>query len=113
MKSNPITIEALLVLDAIDHRGSFAAAAEQLNKVPSALSYIVQKLEEQLGVTLFEKQGRRSVLTVAGKHLLDEGRKVLANVNSLSEQTRTIANGWESKIRIAVDSIFDTSKLFE
>ena len=113
MTSNPITLEALVVLDAIEQRGSFAAAAEQLNKVPSALSYIVQKLEEQLGVTLFEKQGRRSVLTSAGKHLLDECRKVLVTVNALSEQTRTIANGWESKIRIAVDSIFETSKLFE
>lgn len=113
MTSNPITLESLVVLDAIEHRGSFAAAAEQLNKVPSALSYIVQKLEEQLGVTLFEKQGRRSVLTPAGKHLLQEGRKLLVSVNSLSEQTRTIANGWESKIRIAVDTIFETDKLFE
>ncbi len=50
----PITVEALLVLDAIESRGSYAAAAEQLNKVPSALSYIVQKLEEQLNVTIFE-----------------------------------------------------------
>ncbi|NVK24201.1 MAG: LysR family transcriptional regulator [Gammaproteobacteria bacterium] len=113
MISNPITLEALVVIDAIETRGSFASAAEQLNKVPSALSYIVQKLEEQLGVTLFEKQGRRSVLTPAGRHLLEEGRKVMTSVNTLSEQTRTIANGWESKIRIAVDSIFETSKLFE
>jgi len=34
MYKSPITIEALQVLDAIDRRGSFAAAAEQLNKVP-------------------------------------------------------------------------------
>ena len=77
MQHTPLTLEALLVLDAIDQRGSFASAAEQLNKVPSAISYIVQKLEEQLGVTLFVRQGRRSVLTPAGLHLLEEGRKVL------------------------------------
>ncbi|MDG1751282.1 MAG: LysR substrate-binding domain-containing protein [Thalassotalea sp.] len=112
MISPPITIEALLVLDAIEHRGSYAAAAEQLNKVPSALSYIVQKLEEQLNVTLFQRQGRRAVLTPAGKHLLAEGRKMLLAINALSEQTQTIANGWEPKIRIACDSIIDVTPVF-
>ena len=113
MLSPPITVEALLVLDAIEHRGSYAAAAEQLNKVPSALSYIVQKLEEQLNVTLFQRQGRRAVLTPAGKHLLTEGRKVLSAINSLEEQTKTIANGWEPKIRIACDSIIDIKSVFK
>ncbi len=113
MNTPPISIEALLVLDAIEHRGSYAAAAEQLNKVPSALSYIVNKLEEQLNVTLFQRQGRRAVLTPAGKHLLSEGRKVLNAINNLSEQTQTIANGWEPRIRIAYDSIFDISDVFK
>lgn len=112
MNTPPISIEALLVLDAIEYRGSYAAAAEQLNKVPSALSYIVQKLEEQLNVTLFVRQGRRAVLTPAGKHLLLEGRKVLNAINALSEQTQTIANGWEPKIRIACDSIIDINPIF-
>lgn len=113
MKTPPLSIEALLVLDAIEYRGSYAAAAEQLNKVPSALSYIVQKLEEQLKVTLFVRQGRRAILTPAGKHLLIEGRKVLNAINALSEQTQTIANGWEPKIRIACDSIIDIKPVFE
>jgi len=112
MNTPPLSIEALLVLDAIEYRGSYAAAAEQLNKVPSALSYIVQKLEEQLGVTIFIRQGRRAVLTPAGKHLLIEGRKVLSAINTLSEQTQTIANGWEPKIRIACDSIIDIKPVF-
>lgn len=112
MNSPPITIEALLVLDAIEARGSYASAAEKLNKVPSALSYIVQKLEEQLNVTIFVRQGRRSVLTPAGKHLLAEGRKVLSAMNILSEQTQTIANGWETRIRIACDSIVDITPVF-
>jgi DNA-binding transcriptional LysR family regulator len=112
MKTPPISLEALLVLDAIETRGSYAAAAEQLNKVPSALSYIVQKLEEKLNVTLFQRQGRRAVLTPAGKHLLSEGRKVLTAINTLSEQTQTIANGWEPKIRLACDSIMDIKTIF-
>jgi len=108
-----ISLEALMVLDAIDHRGSFAAAAEELNKVPSALSYIIQKLEEQLGISIFVRQGRRSVLTPAGKHLLEEGRKILSAVEQIGNQTQTIANGWEPKINIAVDSILDISHIYE
>jgi DNA-binding transcriptional LysR family regulator len=112
MRNNPVTLEAILVLDAIDRRGSYAAAAEQLNKVPSALSYIVQKLEEQLEVTIFQRQGRRSVLTPAGRHLLNEGRQILEAVNVLTDKTRAIATGWEPKLRIAIDSILDTGPIF-
>ncbi|VEB44798.1 putative DNA-binding transcriptional regulator [Chromobacterium violaceum] len=43
-----LTLEALQVLDAIEQHGSFAAAAEALFKVPSALTYTVQKLEQGL-----------------------------------------------------------------
>ncbi|OUS28452.1 LysR family transcriptional regulator [Gammaproteobacteria bacterium 45_16_T64] len=112
MLHSPITLEALAVIDAIDKRGSYASAAEQLNKVPSALSYIVQKLEEQLAVTLFQKQGRRSVLTPAGRHLLVEGRHVLQAVNVLSDKTKAIATGWESRLRIAIDSAMDPVPIF-
>ena len=112
MQSSPITLEALTVLHAIDQRGSYAAAAEHLNKVPSALSYIVQKLEEQLGISLFVREGRRSVLTPAGRYVLEEGRKILGAVNRVGEQAQTIAHGWEPKLRIGYDTIIDIQTLY-
>jgi DNA-binding transcriptional LysR family regulator len=112
MQRSAITLEAITVLDAIEKRGSYAAAAEQLNKVPSALSYIVQKLEDQLQVTIFQKQGRRSVLTPAGKNLLNEGRVILEAVERLTVKTQTIANGWEPKLNIAIDSILQSNIIF-
>ena len=75
---NPITMESLETLDAIERRGSFAKAAEELNKATSAVSYTVQKLEEQLDISLFQRQGRRSVLTPAGRLILVEGREILS-----------------------------------
>jgi DNA-binding transcriptional LysR family regulator len=54
---NPITIEVLETLDAIERRGSFAKAAEELNKATSAVSYAVQKLEEQLTLPYFNARG--------------------------------------------------------
>jgi len=113
VKRNPITLEALEILDAIDRRGSFAKAAEELGKVTSALSYVVQRLEEQLDVTLFQRQGRRSVMTAAGRVLLDDGRSILEASHRLAEKTREVATGWEPSLRIAIESIVDKQIVFE
>jgi DNA-binding transcriptional LysR family regulator len=109
---NPITIEALEILDAIDRRGSFAKAAEELDKATSALSYGVQKLEEQLDVSLFRRQGRRSVLTPAGKLVLEEGRVILEARARLADRAREVATGWESRLRIAVESLQSYPEFF-
>ncbi len=104
MARNPITIEVLETLDAIDRRGSFAKAAEELNKATSAVSYAVQKLEEQLDIALFQRQGRRSVLTPAGRLMLAEGREILQITTRLANKAREVATGWEPRISIAVES---------
>ncbi|WP_101759158.1 LysR family transcriptional regulator [Oceanicoccus sp. KOV_DT_Chl] len=102
---NPISIEALETLDAIDRRGSFAKAAEELNKATSAVSYTIQKLEEQLAITLFQRQGRRSVLTPAGHLMLAEGRDILATTTKLANKAKEVATGWEPRINIAIESL--------
>jgi len=112
MPVNPINIEILEILDAIDRRGSFAKAAEELNKATSALSYAIQKLEEQLSITVFQRQGRRSVLTPAGKVLLEDGRTILMATRQLAEKAREVATGWEPKLRIALESTADYSRFF-
>ena len=61
-----LSLESLEVLDAIARKGSFAAAAESLFRVPSALTYTVRRLEEDLGVSLFNRSGHRAELTEAG-----------------------------------------------
>ncbi len=113
MPGNPINIEILEILDAIDRRGSFARAAEELNKATSALSYAIQKLEEQLSITVFQRQGRRSVLTPAGKILLEDGRAILLATRHLAEKAREVATGWEPKLRIALESTTDYSHFFK
>ena len=104
MDRNPITIEVLETLDAIDRRGSFAKAAEELNKATSAISYAVQKLEEQLDIALFQRQGRRSVLTPAGQLILAEGRDILRVTARLANKAKEVATGWEARISIALES---------
>ena len=69
-----ITIEQLLALDAIARTGSFAGAAAELYKVPSAVSYNIQGLEDALGVPIFNRRRRKSVLTSNGRRLLEASR---------------------------------------
>ncbi len=107
-----LTLEALEVLDAIDRKGSFAAAAAALYRVPSAITYSVQKLEQDLGVSLFRKEGRRSVLSPAGRVLLEQGRELLLAAERLVETTRQVDSGWESCLNIAVDSIIDPQCIY-
>jgi DNA-binding transcriptional LysR family regulator len=109
---NPITIEVLETLDAIDRRGSYAKAAEELNKATSAVSYAVQKLEEQLDIALFQRQGRRSVLTPAGQLILKEGRVILQATSRLAHSAKEVATGWEPKIRVAMESTLNSPVLF-
>jgi DNA-binding transcriptional LysR family regulator len=106
-----ITLEALQVLDAIDRRGSFAAAAAELHRVPSALTYQVQKLEQELDVLLFDRRGHRAVLTAPGRALLEDGRQLLRAAGELELRVKRLASGWESEVRIAVDNIIDAAVL--
>ncbi len=103
----PITLDALEVLDAIDRKGSFAAAANELFRVPSAISYTVQKLEQDLDVVLFRKEGRKSVLTEAGKVLLEQGREILEATERLAIAAKKTHSGWEPVFNIAIDTILD------
>ena len=100
-----LTLEALHILDAINHHGSFAAAASALDRVPSALTYSVRKLEEDLDVLLFDRRGHRAKLTPAGLELLTEGRHLLRAAQELEQRVKHIATGWEAELRIVMDSI--------
>ncbi|HEU4622962.1 MAG TPA: LysR family transcriptional regulator [Burkholderiaceae bacterium] len=107
----PISLEALELLDAIDRRGSFAAAAQELGRVPSALTYAVRRLEDELDVLLFDRSGHRAHMTQAGRALLVEGRHLLRAADDLERRVKRLARGWEVELRIAVDTIIDFSRI--
>lgn len=108
-----LSLDALQILDAIDRRGSFAAAGKALHKVPSTISYTVAKLEEDLGVQLFDRVGPRAHLTPAGEALLEEGRHLLRAARELEMRVRRVASGWEAELTVAVDSMFVPALLAE
>jgi DNA-binding transcriptional LysR family regulator len=110
--NTPLTLEALHIIDAIDRRGSFTAAAEELERVPSSLSYQIQKLEQDLDIVIYDRSGHRAKLTKAGALLLQKGRLLLNAANQLVEEATAIANGWELELTIAFDGIVPIKTLF-
>ncbi|MFV0575360.1 MAG: LysR family transcriptional regulator [Vibrio sp.] len=101
--NNSLTLEALQVLDAIARKGSFAAAANELNRAPSSLSYQVQKLEQDLDLVIFDRSGHKAVFTEAGRLLLERGRSILIAAQDLVEDANILAHGWELEITLAYD----------
>lgn len=106
-----ITADAIKVVVVIARCGSFAAASQELHKVPSALSYTLHKLEDSLGVSLFERQGKQLVLTEAGYHFIKRGELILGELNSLEDSTRLIAMGVEPSIRLSFNNILSLAPL--
>lgn len=108
----PLSLEALAVLDAIDRRGSFAAAAQELSRVPSAITYAVRRLEEDLDVLLFDRRGHRARLTAAGRELLAAGRLLLRAAGELEQRVQRIGTGWEPSLVVAVDAAVPLALVF-
>lgn len=102
---SPITLDALRTLDAIERRRSFAAAGDELHRVPSAVSYTISKLEDDLGVILFDRSRRKAELTPTGRLVLEHGRRILKATNELTALARQAADGWEAELRICIDSL--------
>lgn len=99
-----LSLEALLILDALERHGSFAAAAATLFKTPSALSYTIQKMESDLKIKLLDRSGHRATFTSTGKLMLDKGRVLLQAVSELEQEAQYVESGWESKLTLALDA---------
>jgi len=106
-----ISLDQLRVFLQVVKSGSFSAAAREMHRVQSAVTYAVQKLEEQLGAQVFDRSGYRPVLSDAGRALLPRATRVLEEFAALNEQARAIAGGLEPELSIVVDASYSTPEL--
>jgi DNA-binding transcriptional LysR family regulator len=88
-----LPLSALRAFESAARCGSFHAAASDLNLTRSAVSHSIRGLEEQLGVVLFQREGRRAHLTPEGEALMrhvargfDELRSAIATVSTRGPQ---------------------------
>jgi DNA-binding transcriptional LysR family regulator len=108
-----LTPDALAMLHTIEQAGSMAAAARALQLVPSALTYRVRQMEEALDVLLFDRRSRQAKLTPAGRELLREGERLLADIDAIAHRVKRVATGWESQFTLAVDGVIDSTTVME
>lgn len=100
-----ITLEQWAAFKAIVEAGSFARAAELLNKSQSTVSYCISRLEARLPAPLFEQSSRRAVLTPLGKSLCPQVDELLAQAHRIDQVAAALASGWETEVVLAVDGI--------
>ncbi|MGN6301835.1 MAG: LysR family transcriptional regulator [Angustibacter sp.] len=90
-----IDLDALTSLRAVASHGSVVGAAEALGFTPSAVSQQIKRLERSSGVPLLERVGRGVMLTRHGRHLVDHGGRLLAELEELEaglhRQAATVA----------------------
>ncbi|WP_127959626.1 LysR substrate-binding domain-containing protein [Serratia microhaemolytica] len=108
-----ISDETLRVVHLVAKYQSITSAAEHLNKVPSALSYTIKKLEESCGVELFLRKGRYIELTPAGEYFIEHSKTILNDLDALRRNTTLIHSGVEQELTIAVNNIVPTAAIVE
>lgn len=96
----PIHLE---IVRAVEQHGSLTAAAEKLHFTQSALSHTVRKLEEQLGLDIWYREGRRLRPTQAGEYLLTVANRLLPQIAHAEEHLKQFAKGERGSLRIGME----------
>ncbi len=99
-----IDLVALGSLRAVDSHGSVVAAADALGFTPSAVSQQIKRLERQTGVPLLERVGRGVMLTRHGRHLVEEGTRLLSDLEELQSGLHRQAGTVAGHVRLAAFS---------
>ncbi|MEP3421982.1 MAG: LysR family transcriptional regulator [Erythrobacter sp.] len=106
MKLGDPSLDQLRIFLTVVELGSFGAAARDMGRAVSAISYGIAQLEAQLAVTLFEREGsRKPILTEAGEGLLAEARSITDRVDALLAKTQSIHAGVETQLTLVVDAM--------
>lgn len=106
-----ITIDQILCLKAINDSGSINGAAESLHKAKSAISYSINRLEEQLGFPTLDRSQYRIQLTPQGEAFLQKAKGLLKELDELKQEVHKISSGVEMKLSMSATAIYPVAPL--
>ena len=86
-----LTLDQIQLFLAVIDEGSFSRVSKTLNRAQSVVTYGVQKLEAQIGLSLFDRSSYRPGLTEAGHALLPRARRMAEDANAFREAARSQA----------------------
>ncbi|MBU3693915.1 MAG: LysR family transcriptional regulator [Rhodocyclaceae bacterium] len=108
-----VSLDQWRALVAVVDHGGYAQAATALHKTQSSVTYAVQRIGALLDMQLFKREGRRAVLTEAGRALYRRARMLLDDAGKLEHFGRLLQSGWEAEIRIGVEILFPIDWLLQ
>ncbi|GAC1320844.1 MAG: LysR family transcriptional regulator [Collimonas sp.] len=108
-----MSMDQLRTFIAAADEGSFSAAGRKLRRAQSVVSQTLANLEQQVGFPLFERTGRYPQLTEAGKALLADARAAADSMDGFKAKARTLAEGLEPELSVAVDVMYPIAVLTE
>lgn len=103
---HPNLIDHLTAFCAIVDHGSLTAAAKELRRPISSISYSLAQLESYCGFALLGRGTNRSELTEKGRALLAEARSVVERGRSFTTHAASLEKGEETRLRVLVDVLF-------
>lgn len=106
MNLHAIELRFLRGFVAIARTGTFALAAQHMNVTQSALSQQMKELADRLGLTLFERQGRRAVLTDTGRDLVQRLTPMIEQLDDTLLQSTEAARGVTGRLRIGATQTY-------
>lgn len=108
------SLDQLRVFLTVVETGSFTAAAKKLGRAISAVSYTIANLEQQLGISLFDReQTRTPKLTEAGSAILAKASVVAVGVDDLRASVRALLKGLEAEVALVVDVMLPSERLVD
>ena len=113
MSGLKITLDQWNTLISVVESEGYALAAERLHKSQSTLSYAIQQIQKLTGVAVFIIEGRKAVLTEAGRALYQRGKRLIEEAERIEKMASELAQGWESELKLAVEITFPTWLLLD
>jgi len=108
-----VSLDQLRTFIAAAEEGSFSAAGRKLRRAQSVVSQTLANLEGQINTPLFDRSARYPQLTEAGKALLNEARTVVQGMDAFKARARTLVEGLEPELSVAIDVMFPMASLTE
>jgi len=101
-----VSLDQLRTFIAAVDEGSFSAASRKLLRSQSVVSETISKLEDQIGVQLFDRSGRYPKLTPAGSAVLGDARSIITGVDLLKSRAKGMSAGLEPELSVVIDVFY-------
>jgi LysR family transcriptional regulator for metE and metH len=93
----------LAIVRAVNQHGSLTSAANHLHLTQSALSHSIRKLEEQLGLAVWHREGRSLRPTQAGEYLLGVANRLVPQFEDAEDRLGEFSRGHRGELRIGME----------